>query len=129
MKPAYPKGTADILFGPPPSVLDALRDIYRRIRAPESFCVESYAMTADGRAVGYDHPSAAQWSVQGAMWKAIPQVGKPADARRLEVLKALDAAADELGHDRIERAQRRGHDVALQCVMLAGAHAAGREAA
>lgn len=121
--PAYPRGTADRLFGPVPSTLDVLRSVYALIRSPDRYTATGYALRADGGVCSESAPEAARWSLHGAIWRACPQVSKAAGERRAEVIAMLDEAAREVGIERIEVAMQRGHSLVIALVQRAGERA------
>lgn len=118
--PAYPKGTADRLFGPVPSTLDVLRSVYALIRSPDRYTATGYALRADGGVCSESAPEAARWSLHGAIWRVCPQASKAGSERRVEVVRALDESARALGYERIEHVQIAGHATLLACIAHAG---------
>lgn len=118
--PAYPRGTADRLFGPVPTTLDVLRAVYALIRSPDRYIGTGYAVRADGGVCSESAPEAARWSLHGAIWRVCPQVSKTGSERRVEVVRALDIAARSLGYERVEHAQLAGHAALLACIARAG---------
>ena len=118
--PAYPRGTADRLFGPVPSTLDVLRSVYALIRSPDRYISTGYAVRSDGGVCSESAPEAARWSLHGAIWRVCPQVSKGGSERRVEVVRVLDESARALGYERVEHAQLAGHAALLSCIAHAG---------